>query len=157
MCIISHSPDANNYILSINATQYYVYLTSETPVNTTVFRMQLSINLDTELSNIITISMTFSQNILVQNLFEFVNGSDNEFDATDYVQSITANTGIVKASISLVEHANDNIYPIDIAMTITALVVFTNSQGTIEATSTTAMAVGSIVLAPGMIIMVETV
>lgn len=101
--------------------------------------------------------MTFSQNILVQNLFEFVNGSDNEFDATDYVQSITANTGIVKASISLVEHANDNIYPIDIAMTITALVVFTNSQGTIEATSTTAMAVGSIVLAPGMIIMVETV
>ena len=126
-----------------------MHLNSETPVNTTAFRMQLSVNLgNVELSNIIKITITFSQNLLVQSLFEFVNGtSDNEFEAIDH---INPSTGIIDASIILVGHADDHIYPITIAMTVTALMIF-NSGGGMEAHREIVTAVGNIELAPGMI------
>lgn len=138
----------NDYIISLNATRYYTNLDSETPVETPAFHMELSINLGrVTLSDIDEIRFRFYQNALVQNLFEFENGTGmNTFIATDYVQSADGETAIVNATILLVTLPEAGDYPIEIDMTLSVL-INVNSLSLVN--TITAEAVGSIVLAPG--------
>lgn len=146
MCIYPLTTVPNDYIISLNATRYYAKLDSETPVETPAFHMELSINLDTvTVSDIDEIRFRFFQNALVQNLFEFENGTEmNIFVATDYVQSTDDETGIVSATILLVTLPEADEYPIEIDMTLSVLIYANSLVNTV-----TAKAVGSIVLAPG--------
>ena len=150
MCIYVLFPPttvSSDYILSLNATQYYANLNSETPLNTTAFHIQLSINLDlVTLSDIDELTFRFFQNQLVQDLFEFEeSGESNRFVATDYIQAANDETGVVNAPINLVTLPEDSLYPIEIYMTVLVSLLYSTSI----ASSTTAKAVGSIVLAPG--------
>ena len=148
LCFYSLYTVPSDYILSLNATQYYAHLNSETPINTSAFHIQLSINLSAvALSDINDIAFRFFQTQLVQELFEFENGGDstNTLVATDLVQSATDNTGIVDATIVLVNLPNESDYPIELDMTVSVTLLYSNTV----AVSTTAKAVGSIVLAPG--------
>lgn len=141
-----------DYIISLNATQYDVYLNSETPVNTTAFHMQLSVNTSTlPLSDIVEITFSFSQTQLVQSLFEFEHGDgENQYVATNDIISLEADTGVVSTSIVLVTLPNDAYYPIDIDMTVSVHIIYTDgSPGGYAVKSMTVKAVGSIVLAPG--------
>ena len=134
--------------MSLNATQYYAYFNSETPINTPAFHVQLSINLSTvPLSDIDDITFRFYQTQLVQELFDFKNGDDdtNILEATDLVESAGDDTGIVDATIVLVNLPDESDYPIELDMTISVTLLY--SDNIVE--STTAKAVGSIVLAPG--------
>ena len=110
--------------------------------------MELSINLGrVTLSDIDEIRFRFYQNALVQNLFEFENGTGmNTFIATDYVQSADGETAIVNATILLVTLPEAGDYPIEIDMTLSVL-INVNSLSLVN--TITAEAVGSIVLAPG--------
>lgn len=111
--------------------------------------MQLSINLDrVTLSDINEIRFRLYQNTLIQNIFEFENGTGmNAFVATNYVQSTTDDeTAVVSATILLEAQPDTGDYPIEIDMTISVLI---RAHSASLVNSTTAEAVGSIVLAPG--------
>lgn len=111
--------------------------------------MQLSVNLD-RVSDINEIRFRFFQNALVQNLFEFENGTEMNVFATDtldtdHVQLVNNETGSVRATILLVNLPNAGEYPIEIDMTLSVLIYYASSL----VNSTIAKAVGSVVLAPG--------
>ena len=119
-------------------------------MNTTAFYMQLSINMSTiALSDIVEVTFSFFQTQQVQDLFEFADGDDeDQYVATDHIESLN---GIINAYIVLVALPNDVHYPIDIDMTVSVhLIYMASSDGGIAVASTTAKAVGTIVLAPGM-------
>ena len=138
----------SDYDLMFNATQYFAHLNSETPINSVVFYMQLSINLNSiSLPDVTSLNFRLSQSQLVQNLFEFQGGtSENQIEAVDHIQMIDSNTARVGAAIILVAHPPDTYYPIDIHMTIRALLVSATGGSVIE----TSQATGSIVRATGM-------
>ena len=134
--------------MSLNATQYYAYFNSETPINTSAFHLQLSINLSTvPLSDIDDIAFHFYQTQLVQELFEFENGDDgtNTLTATDLVQSAGDDIGIVDVKIILANLPDESDYPIELDMTISVTLLYSSNI----VVSMMAKAVGSIVLAPG--------
>ena len=83
----------------------------------------------------------------MQELFEFENGGDstNTLVATDLVQSAGDDTGIVDVTIVLANLPNESDYPIELDMTLSVTLLYSNTV----VVSTTAKAVGSVVLAPG--------
>ena len=70
----------DNYIALLNATVYYAEISSETPMNTPVFRIRLSVERDDDEDPPLDIALTFNQNQMVQDLFEFENGDENSID-----------------------------------------------------------------------------
>ena len=143
ICIYTAVP--TGYVLSLNATRFYANLNSETPLNSSVFHIQLSINLQiTPQAAINDVAFRFFQNQLVQSLFEFENGLERDkFEATDYIQNIDDETGVINATIILVALPAEEDYPVNIDMTI-SVSLFSNI---VHSNST--KAVGDIVLAPG--------
>ena len=138
----------SNYILSLNSTHYFANINSEVTINTTIFHLQLSINLNrVSPSDIIALTFGFSQSQLVQELFEFENGeSDNEFEARDHVHTLDTNTGIVDAAIILVALPDTAHYPVNLHMSIRVLLLYINaSSGAMDSKLAEAEAVGSIV------------
>ena len=137
-----------NYVMSLNATRFYANLSSETPLNSSVFHIQLSINLlAVSRADIIEVTFRFNQNQLVQGLFEFRDGMEsNRFVATNYIQNLDDETDVIDATINLVAL----IYPIDIYLTISVSLLYTvpGPQG-FETDFKSAKGVGSIVLASG--------
>lgn len=133
-------------MLSLNATTYYANLTSETPLDTAVFYLQLSINLNfvMEISNVV---LRFNQNQLVQRLFEFEHGQNNVYDATDDLQT-NGSQAIVRTSLNLVELPAANEYPVDVDMTITVSLLYEESSAFLT-DDTSARGIASIVMAPG--------
>ncbi|CAI8039724.1 hypothetical protein GBAR_LOCUS22137, partial [Geodia barretti] len=76
-----------------------------------------------------SLNFRLSQSQLVQNLFEFQGGtSENQIEAVDLIQMIDSNTARVGVAIILVAHPPDTYYPIDIHMTIRALLVAQSSK-----------------------------
>ena len=80
----------------------------------------------------------------MQSLFEFENGLEKDkFEATDYIQNIDDETGVINATIILVALPAEEDYPVNIDMTISVSlfsnIVYSNST----------KAVGDIVLATG--------
>ena len=133
-------------MLSLNATTYYANLTSETPLDTAAFYLQLSINLNfvMEISNVV---LRFNQNQLVQRLFEFEHGQNNVYDATDDLQT-NGSQAIVRTSLNLVELPAANEYPVDVDMTITVSLLYEESSAFLT-DETSARGIASIVMAPG--------
>lgn len=133
-------------MLSLNATTYYANLTSETPLDTAVFYLQLSINLNfvMEISNVV---LRFNQNQLVQRLFEFEHGQNNVYDATDDLQT-NGSQAIVRTSLNLVELPAANEYPVDVDMTITVSLLYEESSAFLT-DDTSARGIANIVMAPG--------
>ena len=139
---------SSNYVLSLNATTYYANLTSETPLDTAVFYLQLSINLSIvpEMA-ICDVVLRFNQNQLVQRLFEFEHGDNNVYHAINDLQSNGSQT-IVRTSLNLTELPAANEYPVDVDMTITVSLLYMVSNMYFT-DDTSARGIASIVMAPG--------
>ena len=132
-----------------NATKYFAHLNSETQINTVAFYIQLSINLNsTSLSSVTSLNFWLSQTQLVQDLFEFQNGtSENEFEAVEHIiELVDSSTATVDVAVVLVALPPDMYYPIDIHMEIRALLVSLTGSSVANVTE----AVGSILHVQGM-------
>lgn len=134
--------------MTFNATKYFAHLNSETQINTVAFYIQLSINLNSiSLSSVTSLNFRLSQTQLVQDLFEFQNGtSENEFEAVEHIQLDDSSTATVDVAVVLVALPLDMYYPLDIHMEIRALLVFLTGSSVANVTE----AVGSILHVQGM-------
>lgn len=138
-----------DYVVSLNATAYYANLTSETPLDTAVFYLQLSINLNiVPEMNICNVVLRFNQNQLVQRLFEFEHGQNNVYDATEDLQTI-GSQGVVRTSLNLVALPAENEYPVDVDMTIRVSLLYMVSPSVYLTNDTSARGIASVVMAPG--------
>ena len=151
--IILHHINANlslfftvpdNYKISLNATQYYIQLTSETPLNSVVLSIQLYINLYLiPVASIMDLSIRLNQNQLVQSLLEFQDGKNDRYEVDK--NNITNNdgTGVITSAIKLVELPQEDDYPVTLDLFLTVTILYNNF---FSSYSTSAMATGSITL-----------
>ena len=139
-----------NYRIALNATIYYAEISTDTPLNTPVYSIRISINVNEEP---IDISVRFFQTGQINSLFEFEgNTADNRRDiSTEELQTI-GNERVFDTSINLVAHPGSQFgeddYPVDLDLTI-QFVVFTQDFVSIQDTSE---GLGSIQQAPGMLV-----
>ena len=122
----SHAVPAN-YRTALNASIYYANISSDTPLNTPVFRIRISINVNED--NPLDISIRFSQTVQIQNLLEFEGGSDNRIDIPSGDLQTVGNDRIFDTTINLVAHPDTVIpdaddYPVDLDLTILFVVFF---------------------------------
>ena len=127
-----------NYRAALNASIYYANISSDTPLNTPVFRIRLSINAN---ENPIDISIRFFQTVQIENLFEFEGSSNNRIDVSpgDHLQTV-GNDRIFDTSINLIadpatEFPDEDDYPVELDLTISLVVLFSSDISTAEANS----------------------
>ena len=135
---------------SLNATHYYAVITTDTPLNSSVFKIRITLNMS---ADPLDISIRLNQNQLIQNLFEFEGGMDDtltifysEFQVIGDVRVYNTSINLVKNPIT--EYPNKNDYPIRIDLQIT----FSLFTSTFEPIVETAKGFGTIELAPGKIV-----
>ena len=145
---------ATDYIAILNATVYYAEISTETPMNTPVFRIRLSINED---RNPVDVLLRFNQNQRIQDLFEFENGENNGIEASfpsDF--QLIGNEYIFDTSINFVadQTALDRIdsYPLELDISITLSLLLFN----LSTYGDSAKAIGSLFLPPGKCIVYIT-
>ena len=137
-----------DYVALLNATIYYAEISTETPMNTPVFRIRLSINAD---RNPLDVVLRFYQP-RIQDLFEFENGENNGIEIS-FPSGFTliGNEYIFDTSINFLadEAALDRFsidsYPLELDITITLSLLL----GDLTPYGDSAQAIGSIFLAPG--------
>ena len=138
-----------DYIALLNATVYYADISTETPMNTPVFRIQLSISAT---ETILDVSLTFNQNQRIRDLFEFENGENNGIEPVfpnDFME--LENEYIFDTSINFL--ANQRVldrfsidsYPLELDIRITLSLL----RGDLSTYADSTQAIGSIFLAPG--------
>ena len=132
----SHSVPAD-YRAALNASIYYANISSDTPLNTPVFRIRLSINTN---ENPIDISIRFIQTVQVQNLFEFEGSSNNTIDVLSGDLQTVGNDRIFDTSINLVAHPATEFpeaedYPVELDLTIALVVLFIPDFNPVEINS----------------------
>ena len=125
--MFSHAAVPADYRVALNASIYYANISSDTPLNTPVFRIRLSINNNEE--NPIDISIRFSQTSRIQNLFEFEGSSNNPIAISSGDLQTVGNDRIFDTSINLVadpatEFPDEDDYPIELDLTISLVVLF---------------------------------
>ena len=121
----SHTVPAD-YRAALNASIYYANISSDTPLNTPVFRIRLSINAN---ENPIDISIRFFQTVQIKSLFEFEGSSNNRIDISPGELQTVGNDRIFDTSINLValpatEFPDAEDYPVELDLTIALVVVF---------------------------------
>ena len=122
----SHHAVSADYRAALNASIYYANISSDTPLNTPVFRIRLIINNNEEPANDIVIR--FFQTNQIQNLFEFEGSSDNKIEISSGDLQTVGNHRIFNTSINLVadpEIEFDN-FPIELDLTISMVVLFSD-------------------------------
>ena len=143
-----------DYRIALNATIYYAEISTYTPLNTPVYRIRISINVNEEP---IDIDVRFFQTGQINSLFEFEgNTTDNRRDiSTDELQTI-GNDRVLDTSINLVadpaSQFGEDDYPVNLDLTI-QFVVFTQDFMSIQDIS---KGLGSIQPPPGMYFDLET-
>ena len=136
-----------NYRAVLNASIYYANISSDTPLNTPVFRIRLSINTN---ENPIDISIRFIQTVQIQNLFVFEGSSNNRIDITSGELQTVGNDRIFDTSINLVadpdtEFPDEDDYPVELDLTILLAVLFSDFNTTEDYSD----GIGYILRAPG--------
>ena len=121
----SHSVSAN-YRAALNASIYYANISSDTPLNTPVFSIRLSIDAN---ENPIDISIRFFQTDQIKSLFEFEGSSNNTIDISSGDLQTVGSDKIFDTSINLVVHPATEFpdaedYPVELDLTIVLVVVF---------------------------------
>ena len=117
---------AANYRAALNASIYYANISSDTPLNTPVFRIRLSINAN---ENPADISIRFFQTAQIKSLFEFEGSSNNTIDISSGDLQTVGNERIFDTSINLVadpatEFPDAEAYPVELDLTIVLVVLF---------------------------------
>ena len=125
--ILSHAVPAD-YRTALNASIYYANISSDTPLNTPVFRIRLSINAN---ENPLDISIRFFQIAQIQILFEFEGSSDNPITISPGDLQTVGNDRIFDTSINLVAHPATEFpdaedYPVELDLTITLVLLFSD-------------------------------
>ena len=115
-----------NYTAALNASIYYANISSDTPLNTPVFRIRLSIDAN---ENPIDISIRFFQTAIIQSLFEFEGSSDNPITISSGDLQTVGNDRIFDTSINLAadpatEFPDEDDYPVELDLTIILVVLF---------------------------------
>ena len=139
---------AANYRTALNASIYYANISSDTPLNTPVFRIRLSINANEE--DPLDISIRFTQTGQIQNLLDFEGSSNNRIDISSGDLQTVGNDRIFDTSINLVadpatEFSDDNDYPVELDLSIVFVVLFDD----LIPVQVTADGLGYILKAPG--------
>ena len=134
--MLSHAVSAN-YRVALNASIYYADISSDTPLNTPVFRIRLIINAN---ENPLDITMRFFQTAQIQNLFEFEGSSNNTIDISSGDLQTVGNNRIFDTSINLVAHPATEFpdaedYPVELDLTISLVVLFSSDISTAEINS----------------------
>ena len=124
---------AADYKAALNASIYYANISSDTPLNTPVFRIRLSINAN---QNPVDISIRFFRTAQIQSLFEFEGSSDNPITISPGDLQTVGSAQVFDTSINLVADpvtvfTDESAYPLDVDLTI-SLVVFFLGSGTAE-------------------------
>ena len=135
--MFSHAVPAN-YTAALNASIYYANISSDTPLNTPVFRIRLSINANEE--DPLAIFISFIPTVGIQNLFEFEGSSNDTIDVPSGDLHTVGNDRIFDTSINLVadpatEFPDEDDYPVELDLTI-FLVVFFSDITVVEFNST---------------------
>ena len=143
-----------DYRIALNATIYYAEISTDTPLNTPVYRIRISINVNEEP---IDISVRFFQTGQINSLFEFEgNTADNRRDISTKELQTIGNDRVLDTSINLVadpaSQFGEDDYPVDLDLTI-QFVVITQDFLSIEDTS---RGLGSIQPLPGIYFDLET-
>ena len=115
-----------NYTAALNASIYYANISSDTPLNTPVFRIRLSINAN---ENPLDISIRFFQTAIIQSLFEFEGSSDNPITISSGDLQTVGNDRIFDTSINLAadpatEFPDEDDYPVELDLAIVLAVLF---------------------------------
>ena len=131
--MFSHAVPAD-YRAVLNASIYYANISIDTPLNTPVFRIRLSINAN---ENPADISIRFFQIAQIQNLFEFEGSSNNRIDISPGDLQTVGNGRIFDTSINLVAHPATQFpdaedYPVELDLTVSLLVLFSPDFSVIE-------------------------
>ena len=135
-----------NFRLALNATVYYADINNDTEVNTPVYRIRASINInEIPLDMVIQLSQTGQ----INNLFDFDGVSDDTINiALDDLVTI-GNERVFDTTINLVSETgsefDDNDYPVELDIDIQFVVLFVTN----EALQVTSKARGSIQRAQG--------
>ena len=121
----SHAVPAN-YRAALNASIYYANISSDTPLNTPVFRIRISIAAN---ENPIDLSIRFTQTLQIQSLFEFEGSSNNPITISSGDLQTVGNDRIFDTSINLVadpatQFPDEDDYPVELDLTITVGVLF---------------------------------
>ena len=145
--ILSHAVPTD-YRLALNASIYYANISSDTPLNTPVFRIKLSITAN---ENPVDISIRFFRSVQIQSLFEFEGSSDNPITISSGDLQTLGNERIFYTSINLVadpdtQFPDDDDYPVELHLTIALVVLFSPDFTTAEFISE---GLGYILRAPG--------
>ena len=119
-----------DYRAVLNASIYYANISSDTPLNTPVFSIRLSINAN---ENPLDISIRFFQTVPIQNLFEFEGSSNNRIilDISSGDLQTVGNERIFDTSINLIAHPATEFpdaedYPVELNLTISFVVFFSD-------------------------------
>ena len=138
-----------DYRIALNATIYYAEISTDTPLNTPVYRIRISIN---ENEEPIDISVRFFQTGQINSLFEFEgNTTDNRRDISlDEFQTI-GNERVFDTSINLVadpaSQFGEDDYPVELNLTIQYIVLNQDLKTVLEGGS---QGLGSIQQSPGV-------
>ena len=120
-----HSVPAD-YRAALNASIYYANISSDTPLNTPVFRIRLSIDAS---ENPVDISIRFFQTAQIQSLFEFEGSSNNPITILLEDLQTVGNDSIFDTSINLIAHPATEFpdaedYPVELDLTVSLFVLF---------------------------------
>ena len=142
----SHAVPAD-YRAVLNASIYYANISSDTPLNTPVFRIRLSINTN---ENPIDISIRYFQTAQIQSLFEFEGSSNNPITISPGDFQTVGNERIFDTSINLVadpatQFPDAEDYPVELDLTITFAVLFGDFSNAADSSD----GLGYILRAPG--------
>ena len=126
-----------NYRAALNASIFYANISSDTPLNTPVFRIRLSIDAN---ENPLDISIRFFQTVQIENLFELEGSSNNRIVISSGDLQTVGNDRIFDTSINLVadpatEFPDAEDYPVELDLTISLVVFFSSDISTAEANS----------------------
>lgn len=135
-----------DYRLALNATVYYADIRSDTQVNTPVYRLRASVNVN---ENPIDMSITLTQTGQINNLFDFEGGSNNRIGISLSDLVTIGNDRVFDTQINLVADPatefDEDDYPVELDIDIQFVVLFATN----EALQVTSRGLGSITEAPG--------
>ena len=135
-----------DFRLALNATIYYADIRSDTQVNSSVYKLRASVNVN---ENPIDMSITLTQTGQINNLFDFEGGSNNRIGISLSDLVTIGNERVFDTQINLVadpatEFAEDD-YPVELDIEIQYIVLFATN----EALQVTSRGLGRILKAPG--------
>ena len=140
-----------DFRLALNATVYYADINSDTEVNSAVYRLRASVNVNENPSDM---SITLTQTGQINNLFDFEGGSNNRIGISLSDLVTIGNEKVFNTTINLVDDPatefDEDDYPVELDIEIQFVVLFATN----EALQVTSKGLGRILKAPGEFIQV---